>query len=74
MEGGEHSAFSRQHSAVSSEERQEIVILSEAKDLLFSARAKFSVRDGAVERERHSLYQGKLEPEISGAGPILEVR
>jgi hypothetical protein len=40
MEGSEHSAFSRQHSALSFEERQEIVILSEAKDLLFSARCK----------------------------------
>jgi len=40
MEGGEHSAFSNQPSALSSEERQEIVIPSEAKDLLFLARCK----------------------------------
>jgi hypothetical protein len=36
----ESSAFSRQASALSFEERQEIVILSEAKDLLFSACCK----------------------------------
>jgi len=52
MEGSEYSAFSRQHSALSSEERQEIVILSEPKDLLFSARCKIlRERWDSVERE-----------------------
>jgi hypothetical protein len=49
-------------------------MLTEAKHCCFPPAAKFCVRVGAVQRELHSLYQGKLEPEINGAGPVLEVR
>jgi hypothetical protein len=38
MEGNEHSAFSRQHLALSFEELHEFVMLSEATHPLFAAR------------------------------------